>query len=95
MAWEDEASLLDEVGSAGPGGTFFESPSTLRLLRTGYHTSRVFPHYGLEKWQELGRPAAEARLRERTMDLLRSASPPEDRDHVIERGEAWIRARLP
>ena len=52
--------LLDEIADAGPGGSFFESPHTLRHLRTGYHTSRIFPHYGLEKWQELGRPTAEA-----------------------------------
>ncbi len=84
--------LLAEIAEAGPGGSFFESAHTLRHLRTAYHTSRIFPHYGLEQWQAAGRPMAETRLREATVELLRSAVGPEDRDEVLARGEAWLAA---
>jgi trimethylamine:corrinoid methyltransferase-like protein len=83
------------VAAAVPAGSFFESPETLRRLRTGYHTSRIFPHFGVEKWTELGRPSAEARLRARTVDLLRAAQPPEDGREVIGRGQNWIDTRRP
>jgi trimethylamine--corrinoid protein Co-methyltransferase len=95
IGWEEEAALIAEVTAAAPAGSFFESQETLRRLRTGYHTSRIFPHYGVEKWTELGRPSAEARLGAKTVDLLRAAQPPEDGREVIGRGQNWIDARRP
>jgi trimethylamine--corrinoid protein Co-methyltransferase len=88
LAREDEAGLLEEIAAAGPGGSFLESPDTLRRLRTGYHSSRLFGHFGLEKWQELGRPSAERRLREVTVELMAGARPPEDCAEVLARGLA-------
>lgn len=84
--------LLDEVSQVDPGGSFLESASTLRNLRSGYHASRIFPHYGLEKWEELGRPSAEARLREATAELIATARAPEDSAEILARGEAWLRS---
>jgi trimethylamine--corrinoid protein Co-methyltransferase len=83
---EDEVGLLEEIVAAGPGGSFLESADTLRRVRTGYYSSRLFPHYGMEKWEELGRPSAERRLRDATVELMASALPPEDRDDVLARG---------
>ncbi len=80
------------MAEAGPGGSFLASPDTLRHLRTGYHAGRIFPHYSLEKWQELGRPSAEARLRAATVELMRSAAGPNDRQELLGRGEAFIRS---
>lgn len=82
---------LEEIMAAGPGGSFFESPHTLRNLRIAYHSSRTFPHYSLEAWQALGRPAAEQRLRAATVELMRTARGPEDRAEVLALGEAWLR----
>lgn len=82
--------LLAEIQAAGPGGSFFESAETLRRVRTGYHTSRIFPHYGLEKWQELGRPSAEARLRAATVEMMRQAQSPADRDELLGQGRALL-----
>jgi trimethylamine--corrinoid protein Co-methyltransferase len=93
LAPEDGSGLPDEVAAAGPGGSFLESPDTLRRLRTGYHNSRIFPHYGLEKWEEMGRPAAERRLREATGEMMRGARPPEDREEMLARGERWMVSR--
>jgi trimethylamine:corrinoid methyltransferase-like protein len=61
-------------------------------VRSAYHASPIFPHYPLEKWEELGRPTAEARLRAATVDLLHSAPAPEDQPDVLALGEAWIAA---
>jgi trimethylamine--corrinoid protein Co-methyltransferase len=83
---EDEVGLLEEIVAAGPGGSFLESADTLRRVRTGYYSSRLFPHYGMEKWEELGRPSAERRLADATVELMASALPPEDRDDVLARG---------
>jgi trimethylamine---corrinoid protein Co-methyltransferase len=90
FAPEDAGGQLGEITAVGPGGSFLESPDTLWRLRTGYHSSRLFPNYGLEKWEELGRPSAEQRLREATAELMAHARPPEDRDAVLERGRPRI-----
>jgi trimethylamine---corrinoid protein Co-methyltransferase len=90
LAREDRAGFLDEIVAAGPGGSFLESPDTLRRFRTGYHSSRILPHYGLEKWEEVGRPAAERRVREAAAELIDRGQPPEDRVEVLERGRLRI-----
>lgn len=84
--------FLEEIADGGPGGSFFGTSHTVRHVRTAYHTSRIFPHYGLEKWQEMGHPSAEARLRAATIELMRTAAGPEDRAEVLARGEAWLRS---
>lgn len=90
---DDAAFALDEVAAAGPGGSFLEAESTLRNLRTAYHDSRLFPHWGLEGWQAAGSPDATERLRQATAALIASAPAPADRDELVARGEGWIRAR--
>nr|MCU0510211.1 trimethylamine methyltransferase family protein [Anaerolineae bacterium] len=89
----DAAGLIEEIAAAGPGGSFLESPDTLRRLRTGYHSSPVFGHFGFEKWQELGRPSAERRLRDTTVELMARARPPENQGEILARGEGWMRSR--
>ena len=88
-----EATGLDEIITAGPAGSFITADSTLKHLRKAYHTSRIFPHIGLEKWQEMGQPRASALLRQATIDLLARAQPPEDHAELVHKGEAWIAAR--
>jgi trimethylamine--corrinoid protein Co-methyltransferase len=73
-------------------GHFLTAPSTLKSYKSAYYPS-IFPRIGLEKWQELGRPRADARVRERARDLLAQAPAPEDRDEIVAKGEALI-ARL-
>jgi trimethylamine:corrinoid methyltransferase-like protein len=46
----------------------------------------------LEKWEEEGRPKADALLREKTRERLAEAEPPGDHDALIARGEAFIAA---
>jgi trimethylamine:corrinoid methyltransferase-like protein len=50
----------------------------------------VYPHYSLEKWQEAGSPPAQQVLREKTQDLMASASAPDDHDEIIRKGEEFI-----
>ncbi len=93
LSLDEGAAALDDVRAAGPGGSFLTAPSTLRNLRTAYHDSRLFPHWGLEGWQAAGAPDATARLRQWTADLIASAQAPEDREELMRRGEEWIVAK--
>ncbi len=87
---DDSAAGLDEIAAAGPGGSFLLAPATLAGLRTAYHDSRLFPHWGLERWQAAGSPDATARLRRMTAEAIASAQPPADHDALLRRGEALI-----
>jgi trimethylamine--corrinoid protein Co-methyltransferase len=90
----DAASLgADEaIAQLATEGHFLTAPATLRSYKSAYYPS-IFPRIGLEKWVELGRPRADARVRERARDLLAGAPAPEDRDEVLAIGEAVIACR--
>lgn len=87
---DDAAWALDDIAATGPGGSFLTAESTLRNLRTAYHDSRLFPHWGLEGWQAAGSPDATARLRRMTAEMIAAARPPEDWEELVGRGETWI-----
>jgi len=90
----DAASVGAEeaIGQLATEGHFLTSPSTLANYKSAYFPS-IFPRIGLEKWVDIGRPRANARVRERARDLLAQAPAPDDRDEVLARGEELI-ARL-
>jgi len=90
----DPASIGTEetIGQLATEGHFLTSPSTLASYKSAYYPS-IFPRIGLEKWVDIGRPRADARVRERARDLLAQAPAPEDHDEIIAKGEALI-ARL-
>jgi len=87
---EDEQVALDEIEAAGPGGNFLDSDLTLKNFRSAYHSSKIFPRLSLEKWQEKGNPRASQYLRDRTIQLIETQSPPEDHDQLLASGEAFI-----
>jgi trimethylamine--corrinoid protein Co-methyltransferase len=90
FALDDEALGVEEISAVGPGGSFLESELTLKTYKTAYYESKLFPHWSLERWQERGQPKAVDMLRERTINMLAEAKPPDDHDELIERGEAFI-----
>jgi len=71
-------------------GHFLTTATTIRRYLNAYY-NRMFPHYSLEKWEELGHPDANQLVRERARDLLAEAQPPPDHDDLLARGEAFIR----
>lgn len=88
----DEAqTVLDEINKAGPGGSFLGAPSTRKNFRTGYYDSLVFPRMTMEKWQAEGSPSAQGALREKTIELMKTAPAPEDYEEMMKKGEAFIR----
>ena len=87
---DDLNSAVDEIHKVGPGKSFLSQPSTLRNYKSGYYVSGVYPRYSMEKWQEAGAPPARQILREKTQDLLVSASAPDDYDDLIKMGEMFI-----
>lgn len=70
-------------------GHFLMSETTLGCYTNAYFQG-IFPRISLERWEELGRPRLEQLLRDRTVELLNTAEPPEDHDAIIARGEAFL-----
>jgi len=87
---DDASSVLGEIAKVGAGGNFLSQPSTRRNYKNGYYVSSIYPHYSMEKWQELGAPTARQVLQEKTQDLLSSAPAPDDHDEFIGKGEEFI-----
>ena len=87
----DEASLgaAEAVEQFATEGHFLMAPSTLERYRNAYYPS-LFPKIGLEKWVEMGSPRADSLIRERALDLLANAPPPDDHDEVLGIGEELI-----
>jgi trimethylamine--corrinoid protein Co-methyltransferase len=88
----DTIGVEEAIDQLAAEGHFLTAPSTLKSYKSAYYPS-IFPRIGLEKWVELGRPRADARVREKARDLLAHAPAPEDRDQILAKGEAVI-ARL-
>ncbi len=91
----DAASLgVDEaIEQLRSEGHFLTAPATLERYRCAYYPS-MFPRIGLEKWVELECPRVDTLLRERTVELLGSAPPPDDHDELLELGEAFLRKSI-
>ena len=88
---DDANSAIDEIHKVGPGKNFLNQPSTLKNYKSGYYTSRVYPHYSMEKWQDAGAPPARQVLREKTQDMLANLPIPDDYADLMGRGEEFIR----
>jgi trimethylamine---corrinoid protein Co-methyltransferase len=86
----EENLAFDEMNRVGVGGNFIAARQTMKLFREAYHTSSIFPRLSMEKWQEQGQPEARRYLRDRTLELLKHANPPDDRSELIRKGEQWI-----
>lgn len=90
FALDDTAVALDEIRQVGPGGSFLMSGLTLKLFRTAYYSSDIFPKLTLEEWQAKGTPDAATRLQEYTLHLLAGLKAPDDHEELIARGERFI-----
>jgi trimethylamine--corrinoid protein Co-methyltransferase len=88
----DETSLgaLEAIDQFRDEGHFLTAPSTLSRYKNAYYPS-LFPHIGLEKWVENGRPEAVTLLRARTNELLAEAPAPDDHDEIAAKGEAFLK----
>jgi trimethylamine--corrinoid protein Co-methyltransferase len=92
--WMNTNSAVEEIFKVGPGKSFLNQPSTLKNYKTGYYVSGVYPRYSMEKWIEAGQPPARQVLRQKTQDLMATASAPEDYDEFIAKGEEFIHRRF-
>ena len=86
----DNPDILDEIKSAGPGGSFLMAESTVKNCRKLPRDNVVWPHISLEKWQRRGCPKADEFLRKYTLQLMENMAKPEDHDELIEKGERFI-----
>ena len=87
---KDDSDILSEIQSAGPGGNFLTSDSTVEKCRTQPQDNVVWPHLSLDKWQKRGCPKADEILRNYTMQRMENLEKPEDHDELIENGERYI-----
>jgi len=86
----DEPDVLAEIKSAGPGGHFLTAESTLKYCRKIPRDNIIWPHIGLEKWQNQGCPKAEEYLQKYTVRIMEDMKAPEDHDEIIAKGEEFI-----
>ncbi|MCC6956427.1 MAG: trimethylamine methyltransferase family protein [Anaerolineales bacterium] len=86
-----EAFGLEDIVQAGPGGSFLDSELTMKHFKRACFESRLSPRWSLERWQQRGEPQMVQLLRERTVQLLEEAVPPEDHRELLDKGEAFIR----
>ena len=87
----DEGPLvIDEIAKAGPGGHFLDSDLTLERFRGTYFSSDIFPQLTLEEWQERDCPKADELLRQYTIRIIEDSTGPDDYEHLMQRGEAFI-----
>ena len=88
---DDNSVNLDEIKSIGPGGNFFMAEQTMQLFRDTHFKDSIWPFLSLDEWQSGKHPNADAVLRQHTRELMENATPPDDHDELIERGEEFIR----
>ena len=88
---DDHPDPVQDIESAGPGGSFLMSEATLAQYREVHEQhSQIWPGYALEKWLDEEEPKASEKLRKHTLDILENLSLPEDHDELIENGERII-----
>jgi trimethylamine--corrinoid protein Co-methyltransferase len=87
---EEALGALEAVEQFEEEGHFLTSPATLARYQNAYYPS-LFPHIGLEKWVENERPQSISLLRNRAVELLAEAPPPDDHEELLERGEDFLR----
>ncbi|MBN1671223.1 MAG: trimethylamine methyltransferase family protein [Kiritimatiellae bacterium] len=73
--FSDEAFGLEEIGAAGPGGTFIDSMHTAQHFRRELWFPKILDREYYRQWQEAGAKSTEQRCRERREQLLASHQP--------------------
>lgn len=88
---DDSSVNIDEIATIGSGGNFLMADQTMQLFRETHFKDGIWPFISLDQWQTGKYPNADAVLRRHTRELIDKASPPEDHDDLIEKGEGFIR----
>ncbi len=87
----NDASIAhDEIRSIGPGGNFLMSGLTCELFRQMPYESPIWPTMTLDQWQAKGAVTADETLRRHALQVLDGLQPPEDHDHLMDRGRRFI-----
>ena len=81
---------LEEIIQMGPGANYLSSDLTMKKFRDQPGFSKIWPLVNLEAWEQQNRPQAAKVLRQKTLDLMNQARPPEDHDLILEKSEAFI-----
>jgi len=88
--FDDESIGMDTISKIGPGGNFLFSKTTSQKYKENLWESQLFPNISLEKWQDLGKPKASEKLKDRTIKLIYEAHAPEDNQEILRKGEEFI-----
>lgn len=90
---DDEAVGFSDISKIGPGGNFLMSSLTARFFKDSQFSSTIWPFLTLDKWRAKGEPSADKILNDRTCDILRNLTGPDDRNDILSGGEAFLAAR--
>ncbi|MCD6564340.1 MAG: trimethylamine methyltransferase family protein [Bacteroidales bacterium] len=88
---DEKSAVLDEIDSAGPGGDFLTSESTLKNYRKEIENNPVWPGKTLEKWMNEGNPKAIDLLEKHTLNLIDNLVTPPNYQELISKGEGFIK----
>ena len=91
FALDERALAIEEIAKVGPGGHFLETVLTLERFRRIAFNSEIFPHLTLEEWQARGCPKTDELLKEHTIRLMADSKGPDDHEHLMQKGEAFIK----
>lgn len=79
-----------QVAQAIDEGGFLGLDETARRFREYAPDRRIWAPATLDKWLRPGRRSAESQLKERTLDLIAHAAPPEDHEEIRRKGLEFI-----
>ena len=91
FALDESALAIEEIAKVGPGGHFLDSDLTLDRCRQASFSSAIFPELTLEEWQARGCPKTDELLKEYTIRLMADSKRPDDYEHLMAKGEAFIK----
>ncbi len=73
---DEDRLAVEAIKRVGFTGNYMTDPTTMSYLRSDYHQPRVLNRVSRQTWEQQGRPDANARARERVLELMQSHEPP-------------------
>lgn len=72
---DDHRLAAEAIKRVGFTGNYMTDETTLKYLRSDYHQPRVLNRVSRQTWEQQGRPDANARARQRVLELMQSHTP--------------------
>lgn len=92
---DKQSVSVDDIQTAGPGGSFLMSKQTLARYREFHEQhSQIWEGLSLSEWKAEGAPEAAKVLHKHVQDVMNDLAKPEDHDELIEAGTAFLASQV-